>query len=77
MSYGLSDERNNRAYGITPFKETAKTNEMIDEQINKLLDEALDYARRVINEHTSELDRLVKELKKKGILSKKDLDDIF
>ena len=76
-SYGLVESKFSRAYGITPFKETNKTNEMLEEQINKLLEEAIEYARRLINEHAGDLDRLVKELMKKGILSKKELDNIF
>lgn len=76
-SYGLMDSKMNRAYGVTKFKETNKTNELLEDQINTLLTEGEAYARTLLKEHSEELERLVAQLMKKGILSKKDLDEIF
>jgi cell division protease FtsH len=76
-SYGMMDTGMNRAYGVTPFKETNKTNEVLEKQIDALITEAQTYARALLQEHIEELQKLVDQLIKKGILSKKDLDAIF
>ena len=78
--YGLDEDfTENRVYlreSENPMY-TEKIIEKISEEMDKILDEAKKYADRILNIHQVELELLVEELIKKGIVSKVDLEKIF
>ena len=56
---------------------TEKIIEKISEEIDKILSEAKEYADEILSIHQAELEILVEELMKKGIVSKSELEKIF
>lgn len=78
-SYGLSDIFKNHVYGKDEKNLLCdnKTIEKINHEIDKILEEAEEYATNTLNNHKKELELIVEGLMKYGILSKKDLDEIL
>ena len=56
---------------------TEKIIEKISEEIDKILSEAKEYADEILSIHQAELEILVEELMKKGMVSKSELEKIF
>lgn len=56
---------------------TEKVIENINAEMDKILEEASEYADDILKKHKSELETLVNELISKGILSKVEIDSIF
>jgi len=83
--YGLSDRIGNLSYYDSsgqqeftfgkPFSE--KTNEIIDEEISKLVEKAYKHAKDILIEHRDELEALAKRLLDKEVIFSDDLEEIF
>ena len=56
---------------------TDKIIEKISNEIDKILDEAKKYADKILSIHQYELELLVEQLMKNGMVSKNELDKIF
>ena len=54
-----------------------KTIDMINQERAKLLKDASDYAKGILNDNRELLDKLVNALLEKGILDENDLNEIF
>ena len=80
IKYGLDENfTENRVYlreSKNPMY-TDKIIEKISSEIDKILEEAKDYAYDILSKHQAELEVLVEELMKKGIVSKVELEKIF
>ena len=77
--YGLGSLNANRVFlenEETPIYSTSLVNK-INAEVNKILEEADEYAGKVLKEHQKELEVLVDALMEKGILSSKDIEGIF
>ena len=77
--YGLGSSNANRVFlenEETPIYSTSLVNK-INAEVNKILEEADEYAGKVLKEHQKELEVLVDALMEKGILSSKDIEGIF
>ena len=79
MSYGLSGLFKNHVYEEDNEKILCDKNtiENINQEIDKILEEAETYATDTLNKHKKELELIVDGLMQNGILSKKDLDEIL
>lgn len=79
MSYGLSGLFKNHVYEEDNEKILCDKNtiENINQEIDKILEEAETYATDTLNKHKKELEQIVDGLMQNGILSKKDLDEIL
>ncbi len=79
MSYGLSDLFKNHVYEENNEKILCDKNtiENINQEIDKILEEAENYATDTLNKHKKELDLIADGLMEYGILSKKDLYKIL
>ena len=83
--YGMSPELGNisyydssgqNEYGFTkPFSE--KTAEKIDTEVKRIVEEAYQRARTLLNEHRSQLDELAGQLFEKEVLFREDLERIY
>ncbi|MBR1793489.1 MAG: ATP-dependent zinc metalloprotease FtsH [Bacteroidales bacterium] len=83
--YGMSSEVGNISYydstgqsdyGFTkPFSE--KTNEKIDQEVRRLVEEAYHRARTMITEHRYQLEQLALKLYEKEVLFREDLERIY
>ncbi len=83
--YGLSDRIGNLSYYDSsgqqefsfgkPFSE--KTNEIIDEEISKLVEKAYKRAKEILSEHRDGLKALANRLLEKEVIFSDDLEDIF
>jgi cell division protease FtsH len=83
--YGLSERIGNLSYYDSsgqqefsfgkPFSE--KTNEIIDEEISKLVEKAYKHSKEILIEHRDELEALAKRLLDKEVIFSDDLEDIF
>ena len=83
--YGLSDKIGNlsfydssgqQEYAFSkPFSE--KTNEVIDQEIRKMVEEAYKRAKNIIREHVDELKALANRLLEREVIFSDDLVDIF
>ena len=79
MSYGLSNTFGNHVYekdGKNLLCDNTKVQE-INQEIDKILEEAENYATDTLNKHKKELDLIADGLMEYGILSKKDLYKIL
>ncbi len=77
--YGLGSSNANRVFlehEETPIYSTSLVNK-INAEVNKILEEADEYAGKVLKEHQKELEVLVDALMEKGILSSQDIEGIF
>ncbi len=83
--YGLSDKIGNLSFYDSsgqseftfgkPFSE--KTNEIIDEEISKIVEKAYERAKKVLTEHKEGLITLAKKLLEKEVIFSDDLEAIF
>ena len=83
--YGLSERIGNLSYYDSsgqqefsfgkPFSE--KTNEIIDEEISKLVEKAYKHSKEILIEHRDELEALAKRLLDKEVIFSDDLEEIF
>lgn len=81
--YGLNDKVGNvsfndpqNEYGFTkPYSE--KTSELIDQEVRKLIDDAYERTKKLLNEKRDQLEVLAKELLKKEILFQTDLEKLI
>ena len=77
--YGLGSSNANRVFlenEETPIYSTSLVNK-INAEVNKILEEADEYAGKVLKEHQKELEILVDALIEKGILSSKEIEEVF
>lgn len=77
--YGLGNSNANRVFlekEETPIYSESLV-DRINAEVNKILEEANEYAEKVLKEHQTELEVLVDALMQKGILSRKDIEEIF
>jgi AFG3 family protein len=85
VNYGLSNELRNISYYDStgrmeqslqkPFSE--RTAEKIDEEVQRIIDEAYDKALEILQHHRDKLDQLAEELLKKELLQKEDIHKIL
>lgn len=73
--YGMSEFGINRIYTEETISEDVKN--QINLEIDKLIEKAIKRAEEILEEHTDELDKLVKALMKKGIVGTKELKKIL
>ncbi len=83
--YGLSERIGNLSYYDSsgqqefsfgkPFSE--KTNEIIDEEISKLVEKAYKHSKEILIEHRNELEALANRLLDKEVIFSDDLEEIF
>ncbi|VAW26188.1 Cell division protein FtsH [hydrothermal vent metagenome] len=83
--YGLSERIGNLSYYDSsgqqeftfgkPFSE--KTNEIIDEEISKLVEKAYKHSKEILIEHRDELEALANRLLDKEVIFSEDLEEIF
>ncbi|MBL6448068.1 ATP-dependent zinc metalloprotease FtsH [Fulvivirga sp. 29W222] len=83
--YGLSDKiRNISYYDSTGQSENAlhkpyseKTAEKIDQEVQEIVDEAYENTRKLLSDHKEQLEQLARQLIKKEILYKEDIEKIL
>lgn len=78
VNLGPEFDTENMSMGYLRTDETSETmRAKVDEEIGKLVDEAIGKARRVLKEHKKELDEVAELLVKKESLERKDFENVM